>query len=386
MNGSVGPALRTGFAAFERLIASETPVASWPLASEIAERVPVYDGDRVRSAVKSPADRAQFAAEWARVLEDGPGVFVIRGAVPDRAVLDRATALFTDIIDEQRRTGTGSGDHFAKPGANDRVWNSLEKHALADPHNFVQYYASTPIALAAEAWLGPASQMTAQVNRVNPGGAAQVPHRDFHLGFMSPVHAARYPSAVHWMSPHLTLQGAVAHCDMPVETGPTMYLPYSQQLHDGYVVFGRTEYQQAFADRHVQLPMLAGDAVFFNPALMHGAGHNRSAEVLRMANLLQVSSAFGRPMEHVDRDAVVRAAFPVLRGGACSLDEQQTEAVVAAAADGYAFPTNLDLDPPVGGLAPPSQADLLRTALAERWTDEALLDALTASRSRRLNA
>ena len=79
MNGSVGPALRTGFAAFERLIAGETPVASWPLASEIAERVPVYDGDRVRSAVKSPADRAQFAAEWARVLEDGPGVVVARG-------------------------------------------------------------------------------------------------------------------------------------------------------------------------------------------------------------------------------------------------------------------------------------------------------------------
>ena len=28
-------------------------------------------------------------------------------------------------------------------------------------------------------------QMTAQVNRVNPGGAAQTAHRDYHLGFMS---------------------------------------------------------------------------------------------------------------------------------------------------------------------------------------------------------
>ena len=37
--------------------------------------------------------------------------------------------------------------------------------------------------------------------------------------------AADYPAHVHRFSPMLTLQGAVAHCDMPVATGPTMYLP-----------------------------------------------------------------------------------------------------------------------------------------------------------------
>jgi len=39
--------------------------------------------------------------------------------------------------------------------------------------------------------------------------------------------------------------------------------------------------------------------------------------------------------------------------------------IIAATAEGYAFPTNLDTDLPVGGLAPPSQADLVRSALAE---------------------
>ena len=47
----------------------------------------------------------------------------------------------------------------------------------------------------------------------------------------------------------------------------------------------------------MQLPLAKGDAAFFNPALFHGAGTNRSADVRRMANLLQVSSAFGRAME-----------------------------------------------------------------------------------------
>ena len=37
--------------------------------------------------------------------------------------------------------------------------------------------------------------------------------------------------------------------------------------------------------------------------------------------------------------------------------------VVAASAEGYAFPVNLDRAPPVGGLAPPSQADLVLDAL-----------------------
>ena len=51
--------------------------------------------------------------------------------------------------------------------------------------------------MAAEAWLGPAYQMTAQINRVNPGGAAQNPHRDYHLGFMTVAQAAAFPAHTH---------------------------------------------------------------------------------------------------------------------------------------------------------------------------------------------
>ena len=37
---------------------------------------------------------------------------------------------------------------------------------------------------------------------------------------------------------------------------------------------------------------------------------------------------------------------------------------MAAAAEGYPFPTNLDLDQPVGGLTPASQAEIVHAALA----------------------
>jgi ectoine hydroxylase-related dioxygenase (phytanoyl-CoA dioxygenase family) len=171
---------------------------------------------------------------------------------------------------------------------------------------------------------------------------------------------------------------------MPVETGPTMYLPHSQKYAPGYVAFHRPEFTAYFDEHFVQLPLQKGDAVFFNPALFHGAGTNRSADVRRMANLLQVSSAFGRAMETVDRTAMCRALYPVLHAQqAAGADERTLRDVVAASAEGYAFPTNLDRDQPIGGLAPETQAELVWRALTERWPAERLDAELTAQAERR---
>lgn len=57
---------------------------------------------------------------------------------------------------------------------------------------------------------------------------------------------------------------------------------------------------------------------------------------------------------------------------------------IAACAEGYSFPTNLDRDPPIGGLAPQSQQALVRQALAERWDPKSLIVALEAQAERQL--
>ncbi|MFE7645815.1 phytanoyl-CoA dioxygenase family protein [Streptomyces phaeoluteigriseus] len=365
--------------AFRALVEHGTDVADYPHAAAVERDVLVYDGDRLRGG-----GVPEVGAELVRALADGPGIVVFREAFPDPSVVDRLTAVFDALIAGQRAAGTTAGDHFAKPGANDRVWNALEKAARHDPEAFADYYANDLLALVSRAWLGPGYQVTSQVNVVNPGGAAQTAHRDYHLGFLSTEAAAAYPEHVHRLSPVLTLQGAVAHCDMPVESGPTMYLPHSQKYGPGYLAWRLPEFQAYFAERHVQLPLTRGDAVFFNPALFHAAGTNRSAGIRRTANLLQVSSAFGRAMETVDREAVTNAVYPVLlRRAAEGADTAWLERVVAASAEGYPFPTNLDSDPPVDGLAPPSQADTVRRALREAWTPEALRDALRAGAQRR---
>jgi ectoine hydroxylase-related dioxygenase (phytanoyl-CoA dioxygenase family) len=367
----------------QRFTARTTHHAEYPLATAVEKNVLIYDCDVLRPMLARDADRQAIMAEWADAMLAGPGVIVLKRAEPDHAMIDAASDVFRALIAAQNRAGTGGGDHFAKPGANDRIWNSLEKHCLADPENFARYYANPFLTAVSEAWLGPHYQMTAQLNVVNPGGAAQSAHRDYHLGFQTAADIARYPLHVQRFSPMLTLQGAIAHVDAPMETGPTLLLPFSQLWDEGYLAMGRDDVKAHFAAHHVQLPLEKGDMLFFSPALLHAAGTNRSADVKRMVNLFQVSSAYGRAMETVDRVAMCKAVYPVLLSG--NLTPDQIACALAAMADGYAFPTNLDRDPPSGGMAPKTQAQLMHEALAERWTVGAITTALDAQAKKRLS-
>jgi ectoine hydroxylase-related dioxygenase (phytanoyl-CoA dioxygenase family) len=367
------------------LTARKADIADYPLAADVRSNVLVYDCNTLRPRLGNPAERQQIMAEWTDALLNGPGVLVLKHAETDLAMIDRASVMFRTLIDQQNRLGSGGGDHFAKPGANDRIWNSLEKHCLADPENFAHYYGNPFLALVSEAWLGPNYQMTAQLNVVNPGGAAQSSHRDYHLGFQSAADIERYPLHVQLLSPVLTLQGAIAHVDAPLETGPTLLLPFSQLYTAGYLAMGLPAFRDHFAAHHAQLPLEKGDMLFFSPALLHAAGTNRSADVKRMVNLFQVSSAFGRAMESVDRTAMCKALYPVLLAAADqgTLTPAAIANVIAATAEGYAFPTNLDRDPPLGGMAPKSQAALMAESLAARQSPSEFATLLDAQAARR---
>jgi ectoine hydroxylase-related dioxygenase (phytanoyl-CoA dioxygenase family) len=349
---------------FVEVLADRTDAAYYPHAAAIEQEVLVYHRDGLLAAPDE---------ELVHALSAGPGVVVIKGAYDDVSAVDATTAVFEELMTRQRVEGGGAGDHFAPFGVNERVWNALEKLAVTNPAVFVEYYANPVIAKIATAWLGPNYQVTSQVNVVNPGGKAQNGHRDYHLGFLHAETIARFPEHVQRLSTVLTLQGAVAHSDMPLESGPTMYLPHSQKYVPGYIAMNRPDFQEYFEQHHVQLPLRRGDAAFFNPAVFHGAGTNRSADFRRIANLLQISSAFGRAMESVDRARICAAIYPALRA------HPAPEHAVAASAEGYAFPTNLDRDAAVDGLTPPSQADLVRQALAEGWAEDRFRAALDAN-------
>ena len=370
--------------AFRALTAQRITAAELDWAAAVERNVPLYDMADLAPRLDRPEDRRAILAEWAWVLRDGPGALALKRAYADAAPVDAATGVFERIIAEEAGGSGGGADHFAAAGNNARIWNALQKLCLAAPEVFARYFGNPALAAVCEAWLGPGYRMTAQVNLVRPGGAAQTAHRDYHLGFQTAEVSAAFPAHVHDLSPVLTLQGAVAHCDMPVDSGPTKLLPFSQAYRPGYAAYRRPDFAAFFEEHCIQLPLEKGDALFFSPALFHGAGENRSADIQRMANLLQVSSAMGVPMEAVDRQAMCAALYPALRGLGPALSAAETTAAIAAAADGYSFPTNLDRDPPVGGLAPETQAALCHRALAEGWEPAAFAEALAAQAARRL--
>ena len=369
---------------FRRLVERHARLADYPMASAVHHNVLTYQGGDIRRCAVEPESRRALMAEWVRALNEGPGILLFEDAFADAAVIDAATDSFFAMIAEQRAANTSAGDHFAKPGANDRIWNALEKLCLRDPQLFARYYGNTAVALVSEAWLGPCYQITSQINVVNPGGAAQSPHRDYHMGFQSAEVLGRFPAHAHRLSPVLTLQGAIAHCDMPIETGPTLYLPFSQTYELGYLAWRRPEFIEYFDKHRIQLPLAKGDAVFFNPALFHAAGSNRTSDVKRIANLLQVSSAYGRAMESVDRTRMSAALYPALLALGNEVSAEQCASAVAACAEGYSFPTNLDRDPPLYGLAPETQAQLMLKALAEKWPAAEFNAALEKQAERRL--
>ena len=355
-------------AEFQEIINQKLTEDMVPNAFEINDNIPIYDISELQDIFCNCELKSELMAEWAWVLKESSGVIVLRNAYRDTSVIDEATGLYEGIIADEKRESGGGADHFAAAGANDRIWNSLQKLCESSPDVFLRYFANESIQTACEAWLGPNYQMTAQVNLVHPGGHAQQAHRDYHLGFQTAEVSALYPSHVHELSPALTLQGAIAHCDMPVESGPTKLLPFSQTYLPGYAAWRREDFREMFEARFVQLPLSKGDVLFFSPAVFHGAGSNVSLKIHRMANLLQVSSAFGRAMETIDRAKMCVLTYPI----AAKYFEDQTlsisemKAAIAATAEGYSFPTNLDNDPPVGGLAPETQQAFFLRALESK--------------------
>lgn len=362
-----------------------TDPASVPLAATVAKNIPIYDGDAVRQAFADNALAKRLMAEWSQVLAAGPGIVVVRNTYRDLGLIDQVTKILNAIIVQERESGEGAGDHFASAGANSRIWNAHEKLCIAAPELFAHYNANPVTDMVSRAWLGPLYQMTMQVNVVRPGGKAQQCHRDYHMGFQTPAMLAQYPAPIHGLSAMLTLQGAIAHCDMPVESGPTKLLPFSQTYLPGYFAAQLPQFRDYFETHHVQLPLNKGDTLYFNPAVFHAAGDNKTTDVERIVNLMQVGSGYGRSIEIVDRTRMSRALYPVLKDLVANnaMTPREIQSVIATCAEGYPFPANLDLDSPLTGMAPESQQELMHRALENDWDSQAFEQALQDQQNRK---
>jgi hypothetical protein len=86
---------------------------------------------------------------------------------------------------------------------------------------------------------------------------------------------------------------------------------------------------------------------------------------------------------HGRRRGVQHPALLVARQS--GLTEAGVANVIAASAEGYASPTNLDRDQPIGGMAPPTQAELVLQAVRESAGPDDLRTRLAEQAARRLS-
>ncbi|KAF7586875.1 hypothetical protein BBP40_008204 [Aspergillus hancockii] len=372
---------------FKKICSQTTDKGTYPLAEAVERNIPIYNVSVLNIQDLDLVNRLQD--EWYHILSVGPGILVLKGMYhPTKysQTLSAANTAFTNIVNRERQSPrTKKGDHFAASGKNDRIWNSFSKHALEDPASFIDYYSNQWLRLVSESWLGPAYRVTAQVNIVKPGGVAQDSHRDYHLGFQELERCAAFPQSVQLASQYLTLQGAVAHSDMPIESGPTRFLPFSQTYEPGYLAWRREEFREYFQANYTALPLEFGDGLFFNPAVFHAAGANETEPSAdggfhRKANLLQISSGLGKTMESIDTIPIVDRCWEILvkryqaAGGAL---DAELESLILAVADGYPFPTNLDRRPPApSGMAPESEQEIMARGLKEGWGRERAVNEL----------
>lgn len=355
-------------AQFATYCEQETQATSYPLAFDIQKNIPLYHGKHLRLFMEEEALLLKCKTEFAKALKEGPGVLVIKEAYSDLSYVDDMSVIFNTIFSDEAEQ-TLAGDHFAEAGSNGRIWNAFEKSSRKNPNTFIDYYKNPLLKLISESWLGPHYQITTQVNVVHPGGKSQSPHRDYHLGFQDNQEVARYPLHVQLSSHYLTLQGAIAHTDMPLESGPTRILPFSQHYPLGYLAWRDEAFKDYFEAHAIQLSLEKGDAIFFNPALFHAAGSNLTPDQSRVANLLQISSCFGKPMETVNLYEISKALYPtLLTKWQSDLTELEKSALLSAICDGYSFPSNLDTDSPIGGMAPLTHAQLTKEALDNAWS------------------
>ena len=345
--------------------------------TDVVDNVLVYDA----AALRAGHHRAGRGAR-SRPSSCGPSPTVraswpIRGAFPDTTVVDRATAAFDAIIaDGARRGRTGrrplrqgrrqrprverAGEAGrARPGRVRRLLR--ERHARAVSRCLARARATR--SPRRSTWSARAGRRRTRTATTTWASSRTTP-------------SSSTPTHVHLLSPVLTLQGAVAHCDMPVESGPTMYLPYSHQY-------------------DARLPRLAAARV---PRLLRASttSSSRWPRATPSSSTRRCSTApapTSRPTSSASptccrsprRSAgrwrpwtateCVRAVYPVLLDRkAAGVDRTPARHALAAAAEGYPFPTNLDLDQPVGGLTPPSQAEVVRRRAGRRPSARALAE------------
>ena len=302
---------------------------------KITKNIPIFNSSNL-NPTKNPGiiqniDKVKY--EINKILVDGPGILVVKDLIKkDR--IDEVNEKIDSIAKYQNDT---KNDHFSN---NIRIWNFYEKFCILSPQLFVNYFKNPIFDIVFQSFLGPKYQVSSQVNIVKPNSKAQQFHRDYHLGLMSYEEARKFPPNIHTSSKNLSLQCLIAHTNINSINGSTKLIPYSQNNIEGYLDIHSNKEIKKCEKHAVQLDLDKGDVLFFNPAVYHAAGDNQSNND-RIANILQINSAFSIPMESVNQELIKERLSKILPK--LNLHKYELFGLNEMVFNNYNYPKNLDI-------------------------------------------
>ena len=97
-----------------KVVSRKTDLAKYPFAAGVKEQVLIYQADVLTKAAKQ--NRQQIMSELHHALSSGPGVFVIKQAMTNIAVIDEQTSIYQKLLESESST-LGGGGSFCGSGS-----------------------------------------------------------------------------------------------------------------------------------------------------------------------------------------------------------------------------------------------------------------------------
>ena len=357
--------------------------SDYPHADAVERNVLIY-GEKLRAAIGTTSGRTAVQTELMRALTDGPGIVVFKQAFGDLSVVDRATEAF--LAPDRRREG-GRRRRRGPLRQARRERPGLGRAGQAGRHRprgvrrllRQRRHRAGQRGLARSGLPGHLAGQRGQPRRSGADRAPRLPPRLHGRRGSRPLPGPRAP-AVAGADPAgrgraLRHAGRDRPDPLPAVLAPVRArLPRLPPARVHRVLRGSTtpscRWRRA-TPRSSTPPCSTAPARTSRPT---SGGWPTCCRCPRR------SAARWRPS--TGSRCAGRCSRCCWSSKAAGASDGYLDNVIAASAEGYAFPTNLDRDQPIDGLAPQTQADLVRQAVAEGWTQAAFESALDAQAAR----
>lgn len=194
-----------------------------------------------------------------------------------------------------------------------RLWNFYSDLSQYDIKTWIDYFGDKNLYNLLSLWMGAYLRYSAQVNILKKGYLGHWIHQDYPVGLYSKDFVKKLSPVQYQSIQHFSLQVLIAHDEMTPSNGALKVLPASQLWSQAQIInFSSNSFTEFFNTECHEICMSPGDALFYNPHLIHCTGDLNDGEQRRAA-LILATSPFLVPMEKTNFSCIQEQLDPYLK-------------------------------------------------------------------------